>query len=169
MTRAAATPVSARSSEHFDLVSHWRLRAPVDRVWAALADPAGWPAWWPYVQQVQALREGGRDGVGSVRRIAWSTRLPYRLEIEVEAIESVRYQRLRGLSRGQLVGEGLWLLRAEDGFTDVTYVWRVRLVKRWMRWLAPLLAPLFRWNHEGVMRAGEAGLQQYLVNEAAPG
>ena len=89
------------------------------------------------------------------------------LTIEIEAIESVRHQRLRGRSRGQLDGEGLWLLRAEDGFTDVTYVWRVRLVKRWMRWLAPLLSPVFRWNHDGVMRAGEAGLRHYLKTRDA--
>ncbi len=167
MPRSAARLPSAPSSGHFDLVSHWRLRAPVDEVWAALADPAGWPAWWPCVQQVQTLREGGTDGLGSVRRIDWSTRLPYRIVIEVEAVESIRHQRLRGRSRGQLDGEGLWLLRAEDGFTDVTYVWRVRLVKRWMRWLAPLLAPVFRWNHDGVMRAGEAGLQRHLAQGAS--
>ncbi len=150
-------------STHFDLVSHWRIHAPVERVWAALTDPAGWPRWWPYVREVRTLRDGGADGVGSVRRIDWATRLPYRIVIEVEAVESVRLQRLRGRSRGQLEGEGLWLLRAEDGYTDVTYVWRVHVVKPWMRVLAPLLAPLFRWNHDGVMRAGEAGLRRHLA------
>lgn len=149
-------------STHFDLVSHWRIESPVERVWAALTDPASWPKWWPYVLGVQTLREGGSDGVGSVRRIHWATRLPYRIQIDVEAIESVRLQRLRARSRGQLDGEGLWLLRAADGCTDVTYVWRVRVVKRWMRWLAPLLAPVFRWNHDVVMRAGEGGLRRYL-------
>ena len=162
MPRSAAMPLQTEPAAHFDLVSQWRVHAPVERVWAALSDPAGWPGWWPFVQQVRTLREGGPDGVGSVRRIDWSTRLPYRIVIEVEAVESVRHQRLRGRSRGQLDGEGLWLLRAEDGYTDVTYVWRVRLVKRWMRWLAPLLAPVFRWNHDGVMRAGEAGLRKVL-------
>jgi hypothetical protein len=150
------------SSTHFDLVSQWRIHAPVDRVWAALTDPASWPRWWPYVRDVRTLHEGGPDGLGSVRRIDWATRLPYRVVIEVEAVESVRHQRLRGRSRGQLDGEGLWLLRAQDGFTDVTYVWRVRLIKRWMRSLAPVLAPVFRWNHDGVMRAGEAGLRRHL-------
>lgn len=166
MPRCAAVPTSPGAETHFDLVSHWRLEAPVERVWAALADPAGWPAWWPYVQQVRTLREGGADGVGSVRRIDWSTRLPYRIVIDVEAVESVRHQRLRGRSRGQLDGEGLWLLRAEDGYTDVTYVWRVRLVRPWMRWLAPLLSRVFRWNHDGVMRAGEAGLKRHLAGGA---
>ncbi len=154
-------------STYFDLVSQWRIRAPVDRVWATLADPASWPRWWPHVQAVCTLREGGPDGVGTLRRIDWTTRLPYRIVIEVEGIEAVRHERLRGRSRGQLDGEGLWLLRPGPGYTDVTYVWRVTLQRRWMRWLAPLLAPLFRWNHDGVMRAGEAGLRRLLEDASA--
>lgn len=149
-------------SSHFDLVSHWRIHAPVEQVWAALADPAAWPRWWPCVQAVSTVREGRADGVGTVRRIDWSTRLPDRIVIEVEGIESVRHERLRGRSRGQLDGEGLWLLRPEAGFTDVTHVWRVTLKRGWMRWLAPLLGPVFRWNHDAVMRAGETGLRGLL-------
>ncbi len=165
MPRSDAVPLRSEPTKHFDLVSHWHLQAPVERVWAALADPAGWPRWWPCVRQVRSLRDGGPDGVGSVRRIEWWTRLPYRIVIEVEAVEVVRHQRLRGRSRGQLDGEGLWLLRAADGGTSVTYVWRVRLARRWMRWTAPLLAPVFRWNHDGVMRAGETGLRRHLAAE----
>lgn len=151
------------SSVHFDLVSHWRIAAPVEQVWAALADPDGWPRWWPFVRSVQTLHPGDGDGVGCVRRMRWATRLPYELVIEVEALEALRHERIRGRSRGQLDGVGLWLLRGEGGCTDVTYVWRVELTRPWMRRLAPLLAPLFRWNHDGVMRAGEAGLARHLA------
>ncbi len=157
------------SPTRFDLVSQWRIYAPVERVWAAITDPASWPRWWPYVREVHTLREGDADGLGALRRIDWATRLPYRIVIEVEAVESVRQQRLRVRSRGQLDGEGLWLLRAEPGFTDVTYVWRVTPKGRWMRWLAPLLKPVFRWNHRSVMCAGEVGLRRYLERvEGAP-
>ena len=131
---------------HLDLVSHWRLAAPVDRVWAALADPDSWPRWWPGVRSVRVLRAARADGQGSVRLFRWATRLPYELKIEVESIESVRNERIRGRSRGQLCGEGIWLLQARNGAdgssTDVTYVWRLSLGTRWMRWTAPLLAPL---------------------------
>lgn len=154
-------------STHFDLVSQWRIHAPVDRVWSVLTDPASWPGWWPYVRAVRTLRDGGADGVGAVRRIDWATRLPYDLSIEVESVEALRHERLRARSSGQLDGEGLWLLRPGPGFTDVTYVWRVTLRRPWMRWLAPLLAPVFRWNHTGVMRAGEIGLRRLLEQPAA--
>jgi hypothetical protein len=150
------------TSSHFDLVSHWRIHAGVEDVWDALIDTASWPRWWPYARSVQALREGGADGVGAVRRIEWSTPWPYRFVLEVEAVELLRHQRLRGRARGALDGQGLWLLRSADGITDLTYVWRVELGKTWLRWLAPLLAPVFRWNHEVVMRAGEQGLRRYL-------
>lgn len=162
MSHPTAQPLPSHARDHFDLVTHWRLRAPVEQVWSILTDPECWPLWWPYVKAVQTLKAGGSDGVGGVRRIDWTTRLPYRLVIEVETVESLRHQRLRGRSRGQLDGEGLWLLREEDGFTDVTYVWRVRLAKPWMRWMAPLLASVFRWNHESVMRAGETGLRRWI-------
>jgi hypothetical protein len=148
--------------QHFDLVSHWRLKAPVDRVWAALTQPESWPSWWPYVRQVHTLQPGDAQGLGSIRRIEWSTRLPYSVVIEVEAIEVLRHDRLRARSRGELAGEGLWLLRTDGPFTDITYVWRVELKRPWMRWLAPLLGPLFRWNHNGVMRAGALGLARHL-------
>jgi len=153
----------------FDLVSHWRIPAPVDRVWHALTDVQGWPHWWPYVRSVRTLRPGGADGVGSVRRIQWATRLPYEIVIEVEALEALRHERLRGRARGQLAGEGLWLLQVDGAATNVTCVWRVELGQRWMRALSPLLAPVFRWNHEGVMRAGEAGLMRHLARTGSRG
>jgi uncharacterized protein YndB with AHSA1/START domain len=144
---------------HFDLISHWRIHAPVAPVWAALTQPADWPRWWPCVLEVRTLRDGGDDGVGSLRRIDWATLLPYRIVIDVEAVETVPLQRLRVHSRGQFEGEGLWLLRSGGGYTDVTHVWRVHVARPWLR----MLAPLFRWNHDGVMRSGEAGLRRHLA------
>lgn len=172
MTQPRSAALKAQAS--FDLVSHWRLAAPVAPVWAALTCTQDWPRWWPYVRAVHLLREGpagNSGGVGSVRRIEWATRLPYRIVIDVEAVESVPQQRLRARSSGHLQGEGIWLLREDAGHTDVTYLWRVELKKPWMRWLAPCLAPLFRWNHNGVMQAGGVGLARHLgvqLVETAP-
>jgi hypothetical protein len=144
---------------HFDLVSHWRLRARPEDVWAVLTQPECWPQWWPQVQAAQDLGE-------QRRRMVWQAPLGYRLVVELEVTESLAPQRLRAQSRGDLQGEGIWLLREHAPYTDVTYLWRVQLPAGWMRALAPVLAPLYRWSHDRVMRAGGEGLARYLGQSA---
>lgn len=160
--KGPSTAATRLSGRHFDLVSHWRLRAPREQVWAALIRPEQWPQWWPQVRRVQTLKHGDANGVGSLRRFDWSTRLPYGITVDILALEVLPMERLRGRSQGLLRGEGIWLLREDGPHTDVTYVWRVTLQAGWMRWLAPLLAPLFRWNHAAVMRDGGIGLARHL-------
>ena len=147
---------------HVDLVSHWRVRAPAERVWSVLTDLGAWPGWWPCVLAVRTLKETGTDGAGGMRRITCATRMPRVTAIEIEIGESLRPECLRCRLHGRLRGEGIWLLRPEDGFTDLTCVWRIEMETGWMRWRTLVLVPLLRWNHETVMRAGGAGLARHL-------
>jgi len=159
----AASTTAASESQRYEYLSHWHLAAPVEAVWTALTEVESWPAWWPHVRRVQTLRAGDADGLGALRRITWGTRLPYGFTLEVEATQMQRHRRLRARARGDLQGEGLWELHDEDGIaTSARYTWRLDLNTRWMRMTAPLMAPVFRWNHEGVMRGGAEGLARHL-------
>jgi hypothetical protein len=66
------------------------------------------------------------------------------------------------LATGELRGVGRWSLRATQDGVRVRYDWRVTPAKAWMRRLAPLLAPLFAWNHDQVMAEGARGLARHL-------
>lgn len=151
---------------YFDLVSHWRLDAPVPRVWRAITETEHWPRWWPGVVGVQRLTNGDAQGVGRKQQLTFRTGLGYRLHLVLEVTEVLREERLRARADGTLAGEGIWLLKQAPpevgSHTDVTFVWRVTLPPGVLRWLAPALAPLFRWNHKRVMRAGRMGLEGYL-------
>ena len=151
----------------FDLVSHWRLDAPVARVWSTLIATESWTRWWPGVVAVDRLHDGDDQGVGRRQQITFRTGLGYKLHLVLEVTEVIRQQRLRARADGTLAGEGIWLLQQAlpdlGGHTDVTFVWRVTLPPGPLRWMAPLLAPLFRWNHKRVMRAGRIGLVRYLA------
>jgi hypothetical protein len=152
---------------NFELVSDWRLEAPIERVYDALHDVQRWPDWWRYVRRVEALRSGDAEGVGAVRRLTWGSRLPYGLTFDAEVAEARRPRVLRARVSGELAGEGLWELRSEgSAATHARYTWRVELSRPWMRLLAPLMAPVFRWNHDGVMAAGEQGLRRHLRGAA---
>lgn len=152
---------------HFDLVSHWRLDAPVSRVWRAITETESWPRWWPGVVGVRKLRSGDGTGVGLLQEITFRTGLGYRLHLQLEVTEVLTEERLRAKAAGTLAGEGIWLMKQAapeaGGHTDVTFVWRVTLPPGVLRRLAPVLGPLFRWNHKRVMRAGRIGLIQYLL------
>jgi uncharacterized protein YndB with AHSA1/START domain len=152
---------------HFDLVSHWRLDAPVSHVWRAITQTEHWPRWWPGVVAVRKLRSGDGTGVGLLQEITFRTGLGYHLHLQLEVTEVLTEERLRAKAAGTLAGEGIWLMKQAapeaGGHTDVTFVWRVTLPPGLLRRLAPVMAPLFRWNHKRVMRAGRIGLMQYLA------
>ena len=154
--------LSGAGTAQFELVSHWHVAAPIERVWEAIKQSEEWPSWWPYVKSVQDVAPGDADGLGAIRHIAWSSRLPYGVAFDVEVVEMQRPRRLRGRARGQLDGVGTWELTPDGATTRVRYLWCVDLGSRWMRLVAPLAAPVFRWNHNGVMRAGAEGLARHL-------
>lgn len=154
----------------FDHVWHsvWRLDASPAAVWQAVSDPESWPFWWPYVAQASLLRRGDAEGLGSVHRFVWRTRLPYRVRFEAETVAVRCQQLLVARAHGDVDGRGTWRLAAEAAGTRLEYVWEIRLTRPWMRRLAHLAVPLFKWNHDAVMRAGGDGLARHLAQPGRP-
>ncbi len=149
--------------KQYSLSTEWHLEAPIKRVWDALVAPQVWPSWWRYVESVTDLEAGDVRGVGALRRYTWSSRLPYRLSFAMRTTVLEEPYRIEGVASGDLNGTGEWQLSESGANTRVIYVWTVRTDKAWMNWLAPILAPVFAWNHNEVMREGGHGLANYLL------
>jgi len=150
------------SVTRFELVSHWRLTAPLESVWREIADTDAWPQWWRAVRKVERLREGDENGIGARRRITWATALPYTITFDVEASRIQPMHLIEGRASGELDGIGLWTLAIDGDATTVRYDWQVELGKPWMRTFAPALRPVFAWNHNVLMGWGEADLKRRL-------
>ena len=80
----------------------------------------------------------------------------------METTSLTRPSRIEAVARGDLNGTGRWDLATMDRNARVRYTWRVSTGKRWMNALAPLLAPVFAWNHDQVMAEGGRGLARHL-------
>jgi hypothetical protein len=155
--------VSERAlARRYALTTHWVLDAPIDQGWDALVAVEDWPRWWRYVHAVVELEAGDAQGLGALRRYTWSSRLPYRLAFAMRTTAMTRPTLLEGRAEGDLNGTGRWSLRALERGTLARYEWSVVTAKAWMNALAPLLAPVFAWNHDQVMRAGGEGLARHL-------
>jgi uncharacterized protein YndB with AHSA1/START domain len=146
----------------FILLTQWKIAAPVSAVWDALSHPEDWPRWWPYVAKVTKLSDGDENDLGARHRFVWRTRLPYTLTFDTETVALEKHKVLVARAQGDVDGTGTWRLSEDDDATRVEYEWRVALTSGWKRLLSPLAAPIFRWNHHGVMRAGGEGLSRYL-------
>lgn len=146
----------------FSLATLWHLEAPIQPVWDALVAVDQWPAWWRFVQSVQELEPGDVNGLGALRRYTWSSRLPYRLTFVMRVTQVTPPVALEGVADGDLTGSGRWQLAPSGETTRVRYDWNVAATKPWMQHLAPLFAPLFRWNHHQVMAEGGRGLARHL-------
>ena len=152
----------AGGGARYALMTEWVLAAPVQRVFDALEAPREWPHWWPYLQDVALVSPGDARGTGAVWRYTWSSRLPYRLTFDMTTTASRRPELIEATASGELRGTGRWRLSRDGNASRVSYEWVVAIGKPWMNLLAPLLAPVFRWNHDQVMAAGGRGLARHL-------
>lgn len=147
----------------FHLITDWTFDAPVEPVWRALMAPEEWPLWWRAVETVERLADGDASGVGALRCITWRTALPYRLSFSMRITRVEPMTLIEGRAEGELAGLGRWTLCPDGARTHVRYDWMVEVTKPWMRALAPLLRPVFAWNHGKVMAWGYEGLRRKLV------
>jgi len=146
----------------YEFVTIWRVKAPIESVWNEIYHSEKWPAWWQGVESVSEIRKGDGNGVGSIHRYTWKSKLPYRLSFDMETVRIEPPRLLEGIARGELQGRGLWQLSTEGDETLVRYDWRVETTKQWMNLLAPMARPLFEWNHDVVMSWGAKGLAARL-------
>lgn len=146
----------------FNFVTLWRIEAPLPEVCDAISHCLNWPQWWKGVETVEEIEAGDAAGIGSLQRFTWKGPLPYRLTFDIRVIKIVPLQFLEGHASGELEGVGCWHLSHCGGVTSVRYEWQVRTTRHWMNLLAPIAKPLFKWNHDQLMRQGEKGLAQML-------
>lgn len=149
-------------STHYHLVTRWQLNAPLEAVWDAIYNTEGWPSWWKGVVCVETLDRGDANGLGARQRYIWKSTLPYRLTFVTLVTRVEPLHLLAGWVEGELEGSGCWSFSQEAGLTTVRFDWQVRTTQWWMNVLSPFAKPLFRWNHDAIMRAGGKGLARHL-------
>jgi hypothetical protein len=155
--------------DRFVLISRWRLDCDIEQAWQRILAISEWPEWWPQARRVvvdEAMSCNTSDDStrpGRTAIVEWKTPLGYPLCLQVTTTRAVPPFELEGKADGDLQGHGLWLLEPQGSHRVlVTYRWDVHLNCRWMRVSAPLLRPVFAWNHFTVMRAGAAGMARAI-------
>jgi len=146
----------------YNFTTQWYFNHPVEKVWEEIRLMNHWPEWWKYVRRVEKIKNGSADEIGSVRRIQWSTALPYSITFDSELTSLEHHKRMEGRAFGDLTGIGIWNFVPNGHGTHVRYDWKVSITKKWMNIFEPILKPIYKWNHDKVMKAGYEGLVKRL-------
>jgi uncharacterized protein YndB with AHSA1/START domain len=146
----------------YSFLTTWLLEAEREQVWEAIYDSERWPQWWNGVLEAEKLEEGDDAGIGQFGRYIWKAKLPYRVEFFIRTTKVERPFLLEGDATGELAGIGRWRLFEQDGVTAAIYEWNVHTTKVWMNALAPVAGPVFKSNHDYVMRNGGVGIAKLL-------
>jgi len=145
-------------------IDEWDVDAPQEAVFDALADAGTYPEWWRPVYI--AVEVDGPPAQGRVSVHEFKGRLPYHLKTRFEIVRMERPREFEVSVVGDLTGKGVWTLTPKDGGVHVRFDWRVIADRPLLRYLTPVLRPLFRWNHNWSIQRAQAGLEPYARSRA---
>ena len=155
----ARNRTAAASPAPYLFVDEWDVAAPREAVFDALADGSTYPEWWRPVYL--SVDSEGPPEVGRVSRQHFKGRLPYTLKTRSTLTALDRPSRIEVDVVGDLSGPGIWTLTEKGEGTHVRFDWEVTADRPLLRYLTPVLRPLFRWNHNWAIARAIEGLEPY--------
>lgn len=135
----------------------WHLRAPREKVYAALADVEEYQHWWPQIREIHRI--DGDSGRVRIRSL-----LPYTLDLVLaRAAQDEANGILRVHIDGDLQGWCAWQIVVEGAVTHAQFSQEVQVTMPMLQRVPFAVRPLLRGNHAHMMRSGEQGLRRYLA------
>lgn len=149
----------------YRFVSHWHVEGTPQLVFDILDDALQYPRWWPSVWLKAALvDEGSADGTGRTIRFLSRGKLPYRLRWTARRVDTKPPTRIAICATGDFEGSGQWTITpAGSSRVDIEYVWTITANKPLLRYLSPVLRPMFEANHRWAMARGEESLRREIA------
>jgi hypothetical protein len=150
------------SAYHF--VTRWQMPASPEKIYKILSDVERVARFWPSLyKSVKVVRSGDGAGLGKIVAAETKGPLPYSLQWTFTVTEASFPHGFTIESTGDLVGRGEWKFTRNGDLTDIEYTWDVVGEKPLLKFLSPVLRPLFSLNHGAVMKEGERGLRRELM------
>lgn len=146
----------------YSFITLWKFDAPLEKVYEVVHNADNYHLWWKGQGPVQSIARGDNFGKGAIKRFTTRSVLPYSLVYDGLVLDVVPFKKIEGTTTGDLQGHGVWTFEQVNGASAVKYYWNVKTTGFWMNLLAPILKPVFAWNHDVVMKWGGEGLARYL-------
>ena len=149
----------------YRFLDRWFAPASIERVYDVIGDPLGYERWWTDFV-LHASGDPGPPRPGKRNELVVKAYLPYQVNFGLEVIEAEPPRRILSRLSRDFDGTGQWTLEETADGTEATLDWRPSVNHPLIKYLTPVLRPLFRSNHNWAMRRGERQLRDYLRSGA---
>jgi hypothetical protein len=130
-------------------------------VYDAVGEPLKYDEWWTDFV-IRSTGDAGPPVPGKRNELLVKAYLPYKVNFVLECVEAERPRRILSRLSKDFDGTGEWTFTETDGGTEAVLDWRPSVNHALIKYLTPVLRPLFRSNHNWAMRRGERQLREYL-------
>jgi hypothetical protein len=152
-------------SNEYHFVTHWVAPgATLEEVYAVLSDVESLPVWWPavYLSVTPVSGTGDANGIGREFDLHTKGWLPYTLKWRLTVTENHPPYGSTIEASGDFNGRGIWSFVPQDDEIDIFFDWKLTADKPLLKYLSPILKPLFSLNHQWAMAQGLTSLLQEL-------
>jgi uncharacterized protein YndB with AHSA1/START domain len=149
-----------KMAKEYVFLDAWDVDAPQEAVFEAIADARTYPEWWtPVYIEVEGDQP---PGAGVTTKHHFKGKLPYTLNTTSKIVRHDPPTYVEVEVDGDLRGTGKWTLTPQgDGRVHVRFDWIVHADRPLLRYLTPILRPIFRWNHNWSADRAKEGLEPY--------
>lgn len=143
------------ASNDYHFVTHWRVKSTREEITEIFSNSVELVRWWPSVYlNVQELAHGDERGIGQVIDLYTKGWLPYTLRWQFIVTEIEIGTRIALKASGDFNGQGIWTFEQDGEWVNITYDWRIQTDKPLLKYLSPIMKPLFSANHRWAMEMG---------------
>lgn len=136
------------------------------QVYAVLADARLLPQWWQGVYlAADPLGDESQPAIGRQVRVKARGFLPYKLNFILEALRLEPDKLIEVKATGDFNGVWRATLSPKGDGTHAELDWRVTVEMPLIRYLSPVLKPIFVWNHYWTTPRGEQGMIRFLAQQ----
>jgi uncharacterized protein YndB with AHSA1/START domain len=150
----------------YRFVDTWTVPAPIDEVYEIVGDTLRYPEWWG-ASFLEVTGDEGPPRPGRRASVVARGFLPYRIRWSAVVTEADPPNGFSIELSGDFEGGGRWILTPEDGATRAELDWRPAVTKPLVRYLTPILRPLFAKNHYWAMDRGQEGILRLIEQRRA--
>lgn len=154
------------SVNEYYMPTNWRIKGDIQEVYEVCSNFLDYKRWWPHVYldvQVAGIDEEIGNEVFAIFSKGW---LPYTLRWNSCKTHEDPPHTLSLKATGDLIGRGTWKFEQDGEYVNVRFDWYVNAEKPLLKYLSPVMKPIFRANHYWAMGKGLECLIQELERRA---